>query len=60
MNIIDPIVQITRIRARNNGAWMALLELALECRPKEARAILQQILDNDRAVSAEIERLIGK
>jgi hypothetical protein len=45
------VEQITRIRARNNGLWMGLLELALETSPRRAKLILQAINHNDREIS---------
>ena len=45
------IKRITKIRAANNVAWMAILALAFEAKPKEAKKIMRKITKNDREVS---------
>ncbi len=55
--IID---RIRRIRASNNHNWMDILKLALKHAPDDTRTLLEGIINNDRAVCEEIERLIKK
>lgn len=54
---VQKIKEITKIRARNNILWMALLELAVESSPKRAKIILEEITANDREVSDWLSRL---
>jgi hypothetical protein len=51
------IEQITMVRARNNGLWMGLLELALNVAPKEAKSILKEINKNDKEISKCLRKL---
>ena len=51
------IEQITLIRARNNGLWMGLLELALAVAPKAAKKILAEINKNDKEISKCLRKL---
>ena len=51
------IEQITIIRARNNGLWMGLLELALAVAPKAAKKILAEINKNDKEISKCLRKL---
>lgn len=53
MNVID---EISKIRAKNNKQWMALLRLAFELDPKRAAKILKGITENDKKIS----RLMGR
>ena len=57
MNNYDAIGKITSIRARNNDLWMRLLQIALEAAPDEAKEVLRQINENDRAVSGLLGEL---
>ena len=45
------IAEISRIRASNNLCWMSLLKLAVEKAPKEAKAVLRKIAENDASVN---------
>lgn len=54
MNTI--IAEIEAIRVRNNGLWMAILQLALQAVPTQAKAIVRDINANDRKIS----ELLGK
>lgn len=47
------IDQIERVRASNNTHWMNLVRLAFEKAPREARAIMQEIVRLD----GEVRRL---
>jgi hypothetical protein len=49
--------EITKIRARNNGVWMGLLEIALKSAPKEAKALLALVNENDREISKLLAEL---
>ena len=51
------IEKITVIRARNNGLWMGLLELALAVAPKAAKRILAEINKNDKEISKCLRKL---
>ncbi len=56
----DLVDKIQEIRTANNRNWMDLLRLALTCAPDEARAILRDILARDRAVCAEVEKILNQ
>jgi hypothetical protein len=45
------LLQIQRIRSRNNKLWMKLLALALSSKPREAKAIIKKIAANDTKVT---------
>lgn len=47
----DYIAEIARIRARNNGLWMHLLEIALEQAPVHTKEVLRSINRNDKEIS---------
>lgn len=49
--------QATDLRANNNVLWMRLAKLALEHAPKEAKAAMRTINENDRLISGIWERL---
>jgi len=51
------IEQIVIIRARNNGLWVGLLELALAVAPKAAKKILKEITKNDKEISRCLRKL---
>lgn len=51
------IAHISRIRAKNNVLWMRLLALAVEARPRKAKAILGKIRKNDREVTEWFDRI---
>ena len=53
----DVIEEIARVRARNNGLWMSILEIALEAAPEDTKEVLREINDNDRAISAMLREL---
>ena len=55
--IID---EIQRIRASNNAVWMNLVRLALCVAPKEAKALFNEITDNDQKVSALLRQLANQ
>lgn len=50
------IKRVTSIRTRNNKRWMALLNLAFSIKPRLARKIMVDIVENDR----NIARLMAK
>lgn len=52
--IID---QIARIRVQNNAVWMRLMALALRAAPSEAKALIAEINENDKMVSAWVAEL---
>jgi len=51
------IKTITSIRTRNNKAWMNMLRLAYASKPRQAAKIMNQIVENDKAVTKWMERL---
>ena len=51
------VTAITRIRRKNNIAWMALLKLAFKARPKQAAKIMAQITRNDTEVTKWMKKL---
>ncbi len=51
------IDQIQEIRAKNNVAHVSLLRLAFEVAPERARAIVAEIVANDKAITALDEEL---
>lgn len=53
----DVIGKISDIRASNNRLWMKLLEIAVRSDPDRAKQVLREINNNDRKVSALVERL---
>ncbi len=59
MTIKDRLIisNVAEIRRRNNELWMELLALALEARPKKAKALIREITENDRKVSSWLSKL---
>ena len=54
----DEIIgQISAIRVKNNQVWMRLLQLAIRAAPSETKALIAEINENDKAVSALISEL---
>jgi hypothetical protein len=51
------LLQIQRIRSRNNKLWMKLLALALSSKPRKARAIVKKIVANDIRVTKWTSRI---
>jgi hypothetical protein len=51
------IRKIAEIRRRNNQNWMAMMELALDARPTQAKAILRRIAALDGDVRKATQRL---
>lgn len=51
------IKKITSIRTRNNKQWMALLKLAFKAKPRLAKNIMSQIVENDRQVTRWMAKL---
>lgn len=51
------VTKIGLIRARNNGLWMKLMEIALETAPDETKEVLRQINANDREISSLLTEL---
>ena len=49
--------RIHMIRTANNGLWMRLLAIALECAPDETKRVLKSINDNDLAISGLLKEL---
>lgn len=49
---------IRRIRAANNIKWMDILAIALKHAPDETKEILQDINENDHAISACLGEII--
>jgi hypothetical protein len=47
-SIID---KISEIRRKNNENWMAILRLAFEKSPVEAKLIFKQIAENDQKIN---------
>lgn len=52
------IEEIAKVRARNNGLWMAVLEIALEAAPEKTKKVLHEISINDRTISAMFGELL--
>lgn len=59
MNQEDEAVldRIQMIREANNGCWMRLLAIALECAPDETKSVLKRINENDTAISGLLKEL---
>lgn len=53
----DLIDQIEEIRRKNNVLWMEILRIALETNPKNTKRVIKDITDNDRKISALLEKL---
>jgi hypothetical protein len=51
------LAQIQRIRSRNNKLWMKLMALALESKPRKAKAIVKKIVANDIRVTKWTSRI---
>ena len=51
------IEKVTLIRARNNGLWMGILEIALKANPSATRAVIKEINQNDRKVTEWLGKL---
>ena len=54
MNVIR---EITKIRRKNNENWMQILSLAFKYTPKEAKAIMKEIVKCDKQVTKLCRRL---
>jgi len=54
----DLVSEIEHIREKNNQCWMKLLRIALIAQPERTRAILKQIVQNDRNVTEHLQRII--
>ena len=52
--------EITKIREKNNNHWMKLLEIALKSNPIETKKVLREIIQNDKKVIENVEKLIKK
>ena len=51
------IIEIQKIREKNNVSWMNILRIALKYSNKETKTILKEITKNDKKVSKLVERL---
>jgi hypothetical protein len=56
--MVDHIAEIARIRARNNGVWICILELALKHAPTQTKQLLADIHLNDRKISDHVAEII--
>ncbi len=56
-NSDEIILHITKVRARNNGLWMAILETAICYAPDVTREIIKDIRKNDQEVAAWLGKL---
>ena len=56
-NHLDLIEKISKIRERNNKNWMSILKLAFQHAPKEAKALMRQITENDAEINKLSKRL---
>lgn len=56
----NKIYEIEHIRTRNNSLWMELLKIALEYAPVRTKKVLQQINENDTAVSKLLKELVDE
>jgi hypothetical protein len=52
------IERIEIIRGKNNGNWMEILRIALECAPDRTRDVLYRIIASDEAVTHEMRQLL--
>jgi hypothetical protein len=48
---------VEKIRRRNNHLWMGLLRLAVQTKPRKAKKLVREIVENDRKVSEWMARL---
>lgn len=48
---------VAGIRARNNGVWMGILEIALASEPTATRRAIQMINENDTEVTKWLKKL---
>jgi hypothetical protein len=53
----DLIKEVATIRARNNGLWMGILEIALKSNPVATRDVLKQINQNDARITKCLSEL---
>lgn len=51
------LMMVSRIRGRNNRVWMAILNLAVATKPRKAKALLRQVVENDREVTKWLSKL---
>ncbi len=51
------ITEVTKIRRKNNKAWMAILRLAFKAKPRLAKKIMIDINKNDAAVTRWMSKL---
>lgn len=51
------INEITKIRRKNNVAWMQILRLAFRTKPRLAKKIMASIVENDRLVTNWMSKL---
>jgi len=57
IDTINSVKKIGSIRASNQG-WMDLLLLAFELDPERTKVILRSIVEKDKQVIAEVERML--
>lgn len=53
----DILGEVGLIRANNNWLWMRILALAFEKAPKQTRALMKEIQENDKEISQWLGRL---
>ena len=56
----DLIDDISKIREKNNELWMAILKLAFQYAPKEAKILMKQITENDAEINRLSKKLAGE
>lgn len=54
LNLID---QIEKVRTNNNVNWMDILRIAITHAPKETKAVLKRINEDDNKISSLFEEL---
>lgn len=58
MTLSKRVDKIQKIREKNNQGWMDLLRLALEVAPERTKEILKGIVEKDKQVVAEVEKML--
>lgn len=56
-NSVQIIKIVEGIRRRNNKLWMGLLVLAVKTKPRKAKVLIREIVENDKKVSQWMARI---
>jgi len=54
------IMEIQRIRAKNNSIWMEIMRLAFKHSTEDSKDLLRQIVENDKAITEICEKMINE